>query len=105
VRVHDEHQLRLWVVPRRELRYADLGSVRTCRARGGEEFVERGRRLRDQVGHREGPWNGRDQVEAATLEWVHWFNTERTPGSIDDLTPIEAEAFYYSHRKRQAEAA
>ena len=52
--------------------------------------------------HREGPWKGCDQVESATLEWVHWFNTERTHGSIDDLTPIEAEAFYYSHRQRQA---
>lgn len=37
--------------------------------------------------------------------WVPWFNTERTHGSIDDLTPIEAEAFYYSHRQRQADAA
>jgi putative transposase len=52
-----------------------------------------------------GPWTGRDQVEAATFEWVHWFNTERTHGSIDDLTPIEAEAFYYSHHRAQAEAA
>ncbi|MFV2145560.1 hypothetical protein [Isoptericola sp. G70] len=24
---------------------------------------------------------------------VHWFNTERAHGSIDDLTPIEAEAY------------
>jgi len=25
-----------------------------------------------------GPWRNLDQVEAATLEWVHWYNTERT---------------------------
>ena len=34
----------------------------------------------------EGPWRDLDQVEAATLEWVHWYNTERTHEAIDDLT-------------------
>jgi hypothetical protein len=29
--------------------------------------------------HRHGPWRDRDHVEAATLDWVSWFNTERTP--------------------------
>ncbi|WP_313663102.1 IS3 family transposase [Cellulosimicrobium cellulans] len=53
----------------------------------------------------EGPWKGLDHVEAATLDWVHWFNTERTHGSIDDLTPVEAEAAYYSHHQRQADSA
>jgi hypothetical protein len=27
--------------------------------------------------HRHGPWRDRDHVEAATLDWVSWFNTER----------------------------
>lgn len=27
--------------------------------------------------HLDGPWAGRDAVEAATADWVHWFNTER----------------------------
>lgn len=58
-----------------------------------------------ELTHPWGPWTGRDQVEAATLEWVHWFNTERTHTAIDDLTPIETETFYYSHHQRQAEAA
>jgi transposase InsO family protein len=35
----------------------------------------------------EGPWRDPDQVEAATLERVHWYNTERTHEAIDDLTP------------------
>lgn len=55
--------------------------------------------------HPQGPWRGRDDVEIATLEWVHWFNHERTHGSIDDFTPIEAEQFYYSHQQRLTEAA
>lgn len=41
--------------------------------------------------HREGPWRDVDQVEAATASWVLWFKTERTHGSIGDLTPVEAE--------------
>jgi putative transposase len=42
-----------------------------------------------------GPWRDLDQVEAATLEWVHWYNTERTHQAIDDLTPVAAEEIHY----------
>ena len=41
------------------------------------------------------PWRDLAQVEAATLDWVDWFNTERPHESIDDLTPIEAEQLHY----------
>ena len=47
--------------------------------------------------HHEGPWRDVDQVEAATASWVLWFNTERTHGSIDDLTPLEVEQLDYAH--------
>jgi len=47
--------------------------------------------------HHEGPWGDVDQVEAATASWVLWFNTERTHGSIDDLTPLEVEQLDYAH--------
>ncbi|MDE0547610.1 IS3 family transposase [Microbacterium sp. C7(2022)] len=46
--------------------------------------------------HHEGPWRDVDQVEAATASWVLWFNTERTHGSIDDLTPLEVEQLDYA---------
>ena len=46
--------------------------------------------------HHEGPWRDVDQVEAATANWVLWFNTERTHASIDDLTPIELEHVDYA---------
>ena len=46
----------------------------------------------------EGPWRDLDQVEAATLEWVHWYNTERTHQAIDDLTPVAAEELHYRFR-------
>ena len=54
--------------------------------------------------HSYGPWKGLQHVEAATLDWVHWFNTKRPHESIQDLTPIQAEQTYYTHRTRLAEA-
>ena len=40
------------------------------------------------------PWWGTEHVEVDTLDWVRWFNPERTHRSISDLTPIEAEQIY-----------
>ncbi|SEE48314.1 HTH-like domain-containing protein [Jiangella alba] len=48
----------------------------------------------------EGPWRDVEHVEFETLNWVHWFNQERTHESIDDLTPIEVEAAHYAARNR-----
>ncbi|WP_448231760.1 integrase core domain-containing protein [Microbacterium lacticum] len=45
------------------------------------------------------PWRDVDQVEAATASWVLWFNTERTHGSIDDLTPLEVEQLDYARNE------
>ena len=52
----------------------------------------------------DGPWRDVNHVEKGTFEWVTWFNTERTHEAIDDLTPIEAEEFYYAHHTDLAEA-
>ncbi|WP_082784210.1 integrase core domain-containing protein [Microbacterium laevaniformans] len=49
--------------------------------------------------HHDGPWRDIDQVEAATASWVLWFNTERTHGSIDDLTPLEVEQLDYARNE------
>ena len=46
----------------------------------------------------DGPWVDLAAVEKATLEWVWWFNTERTHESIADLTPIEAEQLHHQFR-------
>jgi putative transposase len=48
----------------------------------------------------EGPWRDVEHVELETLDWVHWFNNERTHESIDDLTPIQAEEIHYAARNR-----
>jgi putative transposase len=51
-----------------------------------------------------GPWRDRDHVEHDTLDWVHWFNTERPHESIDDLTPVQVEQIHYAARNRLPEA-
>ena len=43
----------------------------------------------------EGPWRGVEDLELATLNWVHWFNETRLHSSIGYLPPIEYEAAYY----------
>jgi len=48
----------------------------------------------------QGPWRDVENVEHATLEWVDWFNRERTHESIDDLTPIQVEEIHYAARNR-----
>ncbi|RLP11435.1 IS3 family transposase [Propionibacterium australiense] len=41
-----------------------------------------------------GPWQGIDDVELATAEWVHWYNTTRPHSAIDMHSPIEHEQAY-----------
>ena len=42
----------------------------------------------------QGPWRGLEHVEYATLDWVHWFNTERLLEPLGYLPPAEFEAQY-----------
>jgi putative transposase len=42
----------------------------------------------------QGPWKSVDDVELATLAWVHWYNTERLHGYLSDVPPSEFEAAY-----------
>ncbi|MDQ3781667.1 MAG: integrase core domain-containing protein, partial [Actinomycetota bacterium] len=43
----------------------------------------------------EGPWRGVEDLELATLSWVHWFNETRLHGSIGHVPPIEFEIEHY----------
>lgn len=51
-----------------------------------------------------GPWRDRDHLEAAVLDWVTWFNSERSHESIDYLTPIADEELHYRYRAALADA-
>jgi putative transposase len=45
-----------------------------------------------------GPWHSVDDVELATLSWVHWWNTTRLHSAIGGIPPDEFEAAHYAHQ-------
>jgi len=45
---------------------------------------------------RSGPWKTVEDVELATLSWVHWHNHERLHGHCGDVSPAEFEAAFYA---------
>ncbi len=42
------------------------------------------------------PWDDVDELELATLSWVHWFNEQRLHGHCGDIPPAEFEAAHYA---------
>ena len=42
------------------------------------------------------PWNDVDELELATLSWVHWFNEQRLHSHCSDVPPDEFEASFYA---------
>ena len=45
-----------------------------------------------------GPWRSVDDVELATLSWVHWWNTTRLHSAIGNAPPDEFEAAHYAQQ-------
>ena len=41
-------------------------------------------------------WDDVDELELATLSWVHWFNEDRLHGHCGDVPPAEFEAAFYA---------
>ena len=44
----------------------------------------------------QGSWRKIEDVELATLAWVHWFNSQRLHGYLDDVPPVEYEEAHYA---------
>jgi putative transposase len=51
-----------------------------------------------------GPWRSIEDVELATLQWVHWWNISRLHSAIGDVPPAEFESAHYA-RAQLAETA
>ena len=51
---------------------------------------------------RPGPWRTVDDLELATLGWVHWHNHKRLHGYLDDLPPTEFEARFYATQEGES---
>ena len=49
----------------------------------------------------DGPFKTVNELELATLDWMHWFNEHRLHSSIGYLAPIEAEQQYREMKSRQ----
>ena len=48
---------------------------------------------------RPGPWKTVEDLELATLGWVHWHNTRRLHGYLgDDIPPAEFETAFYGQQ-------
>lgn len=63
--------------------YMTPEGIKKVRASGSEAHAqERTIRRPDQ-----GPWRTVDDVELATLGWVHWHNTDRLHSYLDDVPP------------------
>ncbi|WP_391856799.1 IS3 family transposase, partial [Vibrio cidicii] len=43
-----------------------------------------------------GPWKTVEDLELATLGWVHWHNTQRLHGYLGDIPPAEFENAFYA---------
>ena len=41
-------------------------------------------------------WDDVDELELATLSWVHWFNQQRLHSHCDHVPPAEFEAAFYA---------
>ncbi len=44
-------------------------------------------------------WNDVDELELATLSWVHWFNEHRLHSHCNDMPPAEYETAFYADQQ------
>ena len=47
-------------------------------------------------------WRSLTEVEFATMNWVHWWNTARLHEHLGQQTPAEVEATYYEHQREES---
>jgi putative transposase len=53
---------------------------------------------KNELIHPRAPWRTVDDIELATLSWVHWWNTQRLLEPIGHVPPIEAEQHWHSQQ-------
>ncbi|MFF4128266.1 IS3 family transposase [Microbispora rosea] len=79
-------------------RLADAGAVCSVGSRGDSydnALAESTIGLyKTELIHRRGPWNGLDDVEIATMEYIDWYNNRRLHSACNDLPPAEFETRY-----------
>lgn len=63
-----------------------------------------GQRWDPDLIRRRGPWRTAEHVEAATLDWIDWFNRHRLLEVNGDFPPIGLEHAHYRHTTGLTEA-
>jgi len=59
---------------------------------------------KNELIHQRAPWRTNDDVELATLGWVHWWNTKRLLEPIGHVPPVEHEHQWLTqHAMRQTD--
>jgi transposase InsO family protein len=54
---------------------------------------------------RRATWRNRADVETATAEWVHWYNTDRLMHRLGRIPPINYETVHYATNTAHSSAA
>jgi putative transposase len=91
-------------------RLADLGAVPSIGSVGDSydnalaESVNALYKTELIYGPDQGPWRTVEDVELATLGWVHWHNTARLHGYLHDVPPAEFETAHYAALATTSEA-
>jgi transposase InsO family protein len=76
-------------------RLAEAGAITSVGSRGDSYDNAMAESIiglyKNELVHPRAPWRTIDDVELATLSWVHWWNTTRLLEPIRHIPPIEAE--------------
>ena len=84
---------------RYQSRLADAGAVASIGSVGDSYDNAQAESLiglyKTECARRDGPWRSVEDLELATLSWVHWFNTTRLHGALDHVPPVEYEQEHY----------
>jgi putative transposase len=98
--VHHSDRGTQYLAIRYSERLAEAGAVASVGSRGDSydnALAETVNGLyKAELINRQGPWRTVDQVELATSEWVHWWNTQRLHSACGNVPPAEYEAAYWA---------
>ena len=76
-------------------RLAEAGAITSVGSRGDSYDNAMAESIiglyKNELIHPRAPWKTVDDVELATLSWVHWWNTQRLLEPIGHVPPVEAE--------------
>ena len=84
-------------------RLAEAGAITSVGSRGDSYDNAMAESIiglyKNELVHPRAPWKTVDDVELATLSWVHWWNTSRLLEPIGHVPPVEAEQHWLTQHR------